>query len=531
MHARAFHSVISPYHIRLPLRRVRIIREYVNTTQEYGVMTDMLDSSEISVRDDIDPVPGAAPERVLALTAGQYGIWLDQMLNPDLPCYILGAILRIDGTFDEALLTSVVNEVVNANDSLRAMLVSEGGSVRQRVLSDVELEIAHIDFSGSAHPHDSAWRYMRTAFDTAFALDGLLCDFRIVRESPSRTYWMYRCHHLVADGQSVSMICRMIVDLYNRRTSADMARIEPTPSYFDSLDDDRKYAESSRYERDAQFWQDKFSSLPPPLLSSRSSEAAARPASFPDGQVNLTIERAKYDRLGRIAEASGCTIVHVMFGVLALYFSRAFQVDEVVIGMPVHNRSTAQQKRAIGMFASVVPIRIPVDGNERFVSLLNGVSAELRHCYRHQRFPIAELNRRLGLVRTGRRQLFDLTLSFEKFPLDFYIGDVKLGLTSMRHRFEQTPITVNVQDYHEDQDLVMQFNYDVNAFSHAEVDNIGTRIGGLLDALIEHHDDMPVGMLPLLDEAERKQVVYEWNATERDYPIEQCIHQLFEAQV
>ncbi|AUG24827.1 non-ribosomal peptide synthetase [Burkholderia pseudomallei] len=494
-------------------------------------MTDMLDSSEISVRDDIDPVPGAAPERVLALTAGQYGIWLDQMLNPDLPCYILGAILRIDGTFDEALLTSVVNEVVNANDSLRAMLVSEGGSVRQRVLSDVELEIAHIDFSGSAHPHDSAWRYMRTAFDTAFALDGLLCDFRIVRESPSRTYWMYRCHHLVADGQSVSMICRMIVDLYNRRTSADMARIEPTPSYFDSLDDDRKYAESSRYERDAQFWQDKFSSLPPPLLSSRSSEAAARPASFPDGQVNLTIERAKYDRLGRIAEASGCTIVHVMFGVLALYFSRAYQVDEVVIGMPVHNRSTAQQKRAIGMFASVVPIRIPVDGNERFVSLLNGVSAELRHCYRHQRFPIAELNRRLGLVRTGRRQLFDLTLSFEKFPLDFYIGDVKLGLTSMRHRFEQTPITVNVQDYHEDQDLVMQFNYDVNAFSHAEVDNIGTRIGGLLDALIEHHDDMPVGMLPLLDEAERKQVVYAWNATERDYPIEQCIHQLFEAQV
>ncbi|AHE30152.1 non-ribosomal peptide synthetase [Burkholderia pseudomallei] len=494
-------------------------------------MTDMLDSSEISVRDDIDPVPGAAPERVLALTAGQYGIWLDQMLNPDLPCYILGAILRIDGTFDEALLTSVVNEVVNANDSLRAVLVSEGGSVRQRVLSDVELEIAHIDFSGSAHPHDSAWRYMRTAFDTAFALDGLLCDFRIVRESPSRTYWMYRCHHLVADGQSVSMICRMIVDLYNRRTSADMARIEPTPSYFDSLDDDRKYAESSRYERDAQFWQDKFSSLPPPLLSSRSSEAAARPASFPDGQVNLTIERAKYDRLGRIAEASGCTIVHVMFGVLALYFSRAYQVDEVVIGMPVHNRSTAQQKRAIGMFASVVPIRIPVDGNERFVSLLNGVSAELRHCYRHQRFPIAELNRRLGLVRTGRRQLFDLTLSFEKFPLDFYIGDVKLGLTSMRHRFEQTPITVNVQDYHEDQDLVMQFNYDVNAFSHAEVDNIGTRIGGLLDALIEHHDDMPVGMLPLLDEAERKQVVYAWNATERDYPIEQCIHQLFEAQV
>ncbi|WP_280985373.1 AMP-binding protein [Burkholderia pseudomallei] len=34
----------------------------------------------------------------------------------------------------------------------------------------------------------------------------------------------------------------------------------------------------------------------------------------------------------------------------------------------------------------------------------------------------------------------------------------------------------------------------------------------------------------MLDEAEREQVVHEWNATERAYPIRQCIHQLFEAQ-
>ncbi|CAJ3346542.1 syringomycin synthetase [Burkholderia pseudomallei] len=53
----------------------------------------------------------------------------------------------------------------------------------------------------------------------------------------------------------------------------------------------------------------------------------------------------------------------------------------------------------------------------------------------------------------------------------------------------------------------------------------------LLEGMTAGPANVSVARLPLLDEAERKQVVYEWNATERDYPIEQCIHQLFEAQV
>ncbi|WP_425476767.1 AMP-binding protein, partial [Xanthomonas albilineans] len=37
--------------------------------------------------------------------------------------------------------------------------------------------------------------------------------------------------------------------------------------------------------------------------------------------------------------------------------------------------------------------------------------------------------------------------------------------------------------------------------------------------------------LPLLDEAERHQVLTEWNATAADYPRDACVHELFEAQV
>ena len=35
----------------------------------------------------------------------------------------------------------------------------------------------------------------------------------------------------------------------------------------------------------------------------------------------------------------------------------------------------------------------------------------------------------------------------------------------------------------------------------------------------------------MLSDAERQQIVYEWNRTQTEYPKDMCIHELFEAQV
>ncbi|WP_161795455.1 hypothetical protein [Xanthomonas sp. MUS 060] len=40
-----------------------------------------------------------------------------------------------------------------------------------------------------------------------------------------------------------------------------------------------------------------------------------------------------------------------------------------------------------------------------------------------------------------------------------------------------------------------------------------------------------VDRLPLLDDAERHQILTQWNATAADYPRDACVHELFEAQV
>ena len=41
----------------------------------------------------------------------------------------------------------------------------------------------------------------------------------------------------------------------------------------------------------------------------------------------------------------------------------------------------------------------------------------------------------------------------------------------------------------------------------------------------------PIDLIDILPAAEREQIVVQWNRTEAAYPADQCIHELFEAQV
>ena len=62
-----------------------------------------------------------------------------------------------------------------------------------------------------------------------------------------------------------------------------------------------------------------------------------------------------------------------------------------------------------------------------------------------------------------------------------------------------------------------------------------------MDRLIRHYlvlldsacrqPDTCIDRLELLTEPERRQLLIEWNDTQRDYPSDRCVHQLFEDQV
>ncbi|AKJ29410.1 peptide synthetase [Caldimonas brevitalea] len=485
-----------------------------------------------------DPTASSPPRAAAAdaptlheLASVQQVVWLDQVLDPGVPSYNLGAMWQIEGDLDPVLFESVLNELAAAHDALRLVLQLEAGVARQRVLPELEVKLPVIDLSMHDDARDRAWQHAQTSFATPFQLYGEpLWQTQLLRVGPSSFYWLHRMHHVIGDGATVSLTYLAAWDLYKRRLAGDTTPLEPGPSYLEFLDDDSAYLRSPRYQRDEQFWKQRYAQLPAPLLPVR--EGVEQRQALPSGQTSLYIERPRLRRFKALAARFGCTLPHAMLALLAAYFARAHQAPEVVIGVPVHNRGTARQKRTWGMFSSIIPVAIDVDPAQSFAALMQGVAAELKRCYRHQRFPIADINRALRLGQHGRKQLFDVTLALEEYPMDIYLGDRKLRVTKMYSGFEQTPLAVCLCDYHEDEPVAVRFNYNTGAFEHEAAEDLPRRIGVLLDAVLDAGDDRPLDDLRWFDDAEREQVLHTWNATAQRYAEhDRCLHEMFEAQV
>ncbi|WP_238961638.1 amino acid adenylation domain-containing protein, partial [Pseudomonas sp. AF32] len=464
------------------------------------------------------------------LASVQQGIWLDQIAHPDLPYYNIGMSLEIKGEIDIPLFEKAIELVANNHDALRLSFSHEGGMGRQRVLPEVKVKMEVVEFTEAEADAGLAMEYLRKAFRQPFeSLTGQLWEARMVRCGPNRHYWLNRYHHLVADGISVALIGHAVGAAYNGLL-AGHEEVQEGHSYLSFLEDDRAYLQSSRYERDREFWQETYAQLPPSLLQRRADFKTGQANELaPSAQVQAMLPRALYNALTQFASERSLSVAHVLISVVATYFCRTVGVDEMVIGMPVHNRTNARTKETAGMFSSVSPIRLPVDLDASLLDLMNTAGSQLRRCYRHQRFPIAELNRLLRLAQTGRRQLFDVSLSFESLDGDDQFGGTSSTVITMDNGYEQTPMAIFVRDYHPFEDVHLDFNFNTAYFSVEEARYLQDRIVSMLEAVLEQHDT-PVGRFPLMSQAERRHLQVDFNATARDYPRNVLIHELFEQQ-
>src|SRR5919106_1276504 len=74
------------------------------------------------------------------------------------------------------------------------------------------------------------------------------------------------------------------------------------------------------------------------------------------------------------------------------------------------------------------------------------------------------------------------------------------------------------------------FEYSTDLFDGSTIERMAGHFQRLLQGIVAD-PDQPISTLPLLTEAERHQLLVEWNDTATDYPKDSCIHELFEAQV
>ena len=150
--------------------------------------------------------------------------------------------------------------------------------------------------------------------------------------------------------------------------------------------------------------------------------------------------------------------------------------------------------------------------------------------YAHQDLPFEKLVEELQPERDlSRNPLFQVMFVLQNAPnsmLNFTrLTSRRLEIDSGTSKFD---LTLSLTE--QDRKLVGSFEYSTDLFDHPTIERMVGHFQTLLEGIVGDPDQR-ISDLPILTEAERRRLLFEWNNTEADYPKDKCIHELFEEQV
>ena len=461
------------------------------------------------------------------LSSPQREIWFDQILHPDVPLYNIGGYVRIDGSIEPSLFEKALNQVIHENDALRIIL-HEGESLpTQTFAENVRIKLDFHDFSEKENAHESAFKWMAQAYAKPFQLyDGLLFQFALCKAADNCYYWLMKYHHIIVDGWATSLIVQRVATAYNALVTGQSSE-HNYYSYQDFIQNDQAYFESEKFVKAKRYWQEKYKKVPEPLLVRR--YAIHKPSQIITSQSStLRLKRSFYNQLNDFALKNKASMFHVILGALYCYFVRTCHREDLVIGLPTLNRNTAAFKQTVGLFVGVSPAWFRFGTDLNFVELVEKIRQELQKDYRHQRFPLGEINRQVGLH--SHQQLFDIMLSYAKhnYDVDFNGSSAKTVYTTAG--FEQNALAIYVEEFHQHDDVNIYFDCNLGFFDAYEIERIKARFEFLLGEILRQ-PSVPVWELQIMPDAELNKILVEWNNTATDYPRDKTIVDLFEEQV
>ncbi|UCZ86315.1 amino acid adenylation domain-containing protein [Pseudomonas sp. L5B5] len=205
--------------------------------------------------------------------------------------------------------------------------------------------------------------------------------------------------------------------------------------------------------------------------------------------------------------------------------------DSVVFGTVLLGRLQAGQgaDRALGMFINTLPLRVDLDASG-VRAAVKATHARLSALLGHEHASLALAQRCSGVA--APLPLFSAMLNYRHgsdAPASEAVLQAWQGIETL-HSEERTnyPLSLNVDDFGQD--------FRLTAMTPARIG--AARVCGYMQqallALADSLEQAPQRSLlqvPILPEDERRQLLEGFNATARDYPLEQTLHGLFEAQV
>jgi amino acid adenylation domain-containing protein len=461
----------------------------------------------------------------------QQRLWFLEQLDPGKSVYHMLYAVRFETALNASALKRALNEIVCRHESLRTSFVAIDGQPMQAIAGEVSFDLPFIDLSsldrGAAEAQARHWA--QEEGERTFDLTtGPLLRAHLIRLSDENHVLVIAMHHIISDGWSMGVFLRELATLYEAFSAG---RPSPLPElavqYADYSVWQREWLQGEVLEDQLVYWRKHLEGIPGSL-----ELAADRPRppiqSFAGAREYSELPSSLADGLRAFSRREGVTFFMTLLAAFDLLLWRYSGQDDIVVGTPFAGRPRSELEGLIGLFANTLPLRVSLSGNPGFRQLLGRVRETALEAYAHQDVPFDKLVDALQPERSlSHAPLFQVVFALENTPQTLQHKGLDLKWLDVDRGTARGDLSLFLSD--KGGELSCVWEYSTDLFDGETIRRMVAGYRTILESILDDPEQR-IAYLNVLSEAERRQLIEEWNCATSSLKTQTPMQQLFEAQ-
>ncbi|MBY7735091.1 non-ribosomal peptide synthetase, partial [Francisella philomiragia] len=459
------------------------------------------------------------------LSFAQERLWFIEQYEQGTNIYHLPYLLRVLDSTDLDSLKKSIFSIVERHQILRSIFIQgEDGSYYQKVLNN-EVDIKE-------------YSYRDTDISKRIDID-INMPFDLVNDYPVRICFYHdreaiklliNIHHIAGDGWSIDILFKELNEFYEYHLGRTEKVNLPELSiqYKDFAYWQREYLEGDILEKQLDYWKGRllgYETLNLPTDYSRPNKI-----NYEGDYVRFELDIELSTKLRQFAKDQHCSLYSVMLSAFYILLHKYTGQEDIVIGTPIANRHYNQLQDLIGFFVNSLALRELINFEDSVTELVQRVHNNLIEAQAHQDIPFENLVELLNVERDqSRHPIFQIMFGVQSFGLNSNNNLFEvLDYSGLNYKTSKFDIECFIDDSEEF--LRGTINYATALYSRDSIQRMAEAYQRILNQLVESQE-AKIKDYRLLSKEDYQKIVYAWNETDKEYPKDKTIYQLFEEQV
>lgn len=461
---------------------------------------------------DVAPVFRRDPNEPLRLSYAQERQWFLWQLEPGSAAYHIPAALHLSGPLDLQALQRSFDYLLARHESLRTCIDTGAGQPLQRIAARQTVAL-QVEAVGPLAPHALRARVealVQQPFDLA---TGPLLRVHLLRQAEHDHVLVMVLHHIVADGWSMQIMVRELVEAYQALCEGRQPSHAPLAiQYADYALWQRAWMEAGERQRQLDYWTAQLGGEQP-VLELPLDHPRPATQSYRGARHDLTVATPLCQTLQNLANAQGVTLFTLLLASFQVLLYRYSGQGELHIGIPNANRNRPETQGLIGFFVNTQVLKAQLDGRMSFCQVLAQAAQAMLQAQAHQDLPFEQLVEALQPERSlSHSPLFQAMFSHQNASREALPTCQlhQLRIDSLAFDSQAAQFDLSLDTAETDEGLIASFTYMRELFEPQTIAHLAGHWHNLLQALVAK-PDAAIGELELLDAAQRRQLEHAWS--------------------